>query len=103
MSQDTTVVESHDEGHPTAGLYFKIAMILSVVTAIEVGIFYLEWLGHWIIPVLFVLSAGKFALVAMYYMHLKFDHNLFSYMFVGGFVLATSVIFALMFLFQSLI
>ena len=78
-------------------------MILSVVTAIEVGIFYLEWLGHWIIPVLFVLSAGKFALVAMYYMHLKFDHKLFSYMFVGGFILATAVIFALMFLFQALI
>ena len=75
-------------------------MILSVGTAIEVGIFYLTWLGYWIIPVLFVLSAGKFALVAMYYMHLKFDHKLFSYMFVGGFVLATSVIFALIFLFQ---
>ena len=99
MSQEIHSTEGHT-GHPTAGLYFKIAMILSVVTAIEVGIFYLTWLGYWIIPVLFVLSAGKFALVAMYYMHLKFDHKLFSYMFVGGFVLATSVIFALIFLFQ---
>ena len=75
-------------------------MILSIVTAIEVGIFYLTWLSYWIIPVLFVLSAGKFTLVAMYYMHLKFDHKLFSLLFVGGFVLATSVIFALIFLFQ---
>ena len=99
MSQEIHSSEGHT-GHPTDGLYFKIAMILSVVTAIEVGIFYLTWLGYWIIPVLFVLSAGKFALVAMYYMHLKFDHKLFSYMFVGGFVLATSVIFALIFLFQ---
>ena len=101
MSQETTSSEAHT-GHPTAGLYFRIAMILSTVTAIEVGIFYLDWLGHWIIPVLFVLSAGKFALVAMYYMHLKFDHKIFSILFVGGFMLAATVIIALMVLFRSL-
>ena len=99
MSQEINPSEAHT-GHPTAGMYFRIAMILSVVTAIEVGIFYVTWLSYWIIPVLFVLSAGKFTLVAMYYMHLKFDHKLFSLLFVGGFVLATSVIFALIFLFQ---
>ena len=99
MSQEINPSEAHT-GHPTAGMYFKIAMILSVVTAIEVGIFYLTWLSYWIIPILFVLSAGKFTLVAMYYMHLKFDHKLFTLLFVGGFVLATSVIFALIFLFQ---
>tara|TARA_Y100000815_G_scaffold189349_1_gene172838 strand:- start:554 stop:862 length:309 start_codon:yes stop_codon:yes gene_type:complete len=101
MSQETTSSEVHT-GHPTSVLYFKIAMILSTVTAIEVGIFYLEWLGHWIIPVLFVLSAGKFALVAMYYMHLKFEHKIFSILFVGGFMLAATVIIALMVLFKSL-
>ena len=99
MSQEINPSEAHT-GHPTAGMYFKIAMILSVVTAIEVGIFYLTWLSYWIIPILFVLSAGKFTLVVMYYMHLKFDHKLFTLLFVGGFVLATSVIFALIFLFQ---
>ena len=99
MSQEINPSEAHT-GHPTAGLYFRIAMILSIVTAIEVGIFYLTWLSYWIIPILFVLSAGKFTLVAMYYMHLKFDHKLFSLLFVGGFVLATSVIFAILFLFQ---
>ena len=101
MNQETTSSEVHT-GHPTSGLYFKIAMILSTETAVEVGIFYLEWLGHWIIPVLFILSAGKFALVAMYYMHLKFEHKLFSIMFVGGFILAATVIIALMVLFKSL-
>tara|TARA_Y100001001_G_scaffold116471_1_gene114287 strand:+ start:530 stop:838 length:309 start_codon:yes stop_codon:yes gene_type:complete len=99
MSQEINPSEAHT-GHPTAGMYFRIAMILSIVTAIEVGIFYLTWLSYWIIPILFVLSAGKFTLVVMYYMHLKFDHKLFTLLFVGGFVLATSVIFALIFLFQ---
>ena len=46
MSQEMNPSEVHNE-HPTAGLYFRIAMILSVVTAIEVGIFYLTWLGYW--------------------------------------------------------
>ena len=99
MSQHTNTADAHS-GHPTAKQYFIIAMILSTITAIEVGVFYLEWLGHTIIPILFVLSAGKFALVAMYYMHLKFENKLFTYMFVGGFILATSVITSLLFLFR---
>ena len=57
MSQEINPSEAHT-GHPTAGMYFRIAMILSIVTAIEVGIFYLTWLSYWIIPILFVLSAG---------------------------------------------
>ena len=87
-------------GHPTPLTYFKIAMTLSVITAIEVGIFYLEGLGHWIIPILVILSGAKFALVVMFYMHLKYDHRLFSWMFVGGLLLAVAVVFALMGLFR---
>ncbi|MFL2804191.1 MAG: cytochrome C oxidase subunit IV family protein [Dehalococcoidia bacterium] len=93
MSQE----EAH---HPTAKQYFRIAMVLSVITAIEVGIFYLEFLGYWMIPILVVLSTGKFALVAMYYMHLRYEHRLFSYLFVTGVVLATVVISALVALFS---
>ena len=97
---------SQDEGHlqhtshPTPSTYFKVAIALSILTAIEVGIFYITALGKGIIPVLTVLSVGKFALVAMFYMHLKFDHKLFSTFFVTGLVLATIVVFALIGLFQ---
>jgi len=87
-------------GHPTPGTYFKVALILSVITAIEVGIFYITALGKGIIPVLAVLSIAKFALVAMFYMHLKFDHKLFTTLFVAGLALATTVVFALISLFQ---
>ena len=105
MSQDTdqAVHEGAQEevhtGHPTAMTYFKVAMALSVITAIEVGIFYLTWLGHGIIPILAVLSIAKFALVGMFYMHLKYDHQLFSSMFVAGLVTATGIVLALMGLF----
>jgi cytochrome c oxidase subunit 4 len=99
MSQQNIQVEAHG-AHPTPGTYFKVAVILSVITAIEVGIFYITSLGKWIIPILTVLSIAKFALVAMFYMHLKFDHKLFSTLFVTGLVLAVIVVFALISLFQ---
>jgi cytochrome c oxidase subunit 4 len=83
-------------GHPTPMTYFTVAMILSALTAIEVAVFYATWLGHGIIPVLVLLSGAKFALVVMFYMHLKYDARLFSGLFVGGLALAISVSFALM-------
>ena len=87
-------------GHPTPATYFKVAMILSILTAIEVGIFYITGLSYAIIPILAVLSIGKFALVVMYYMHLKFDSKIFSGMFFFGMFVATGVVFALMALFS---
>ena len=89
-----------DTGHPTAFTYFKVAMILSAITALEVGVFYLEGLGHGIIPILVVLSGAKFALVAMFYMHLRYDAKLFSGLFIGGLALAFGVGLSLLALFQ---
>jgi caa(3)-type oxidase subunit IV len=97
---DHAAPDSVHTGHPTPMTYFVVAMTLSAITAIEVGVFYLTWLGYWIIPVLVVLSGAKFALVVMFYMHLKYDARLFSGLFVGGLALAISVVFALMGLFR---
>ena len=91
---------SSDQAHPSAATYVIVAATLSIITAIEVGIFYLTWLGYGIIPILVILSGAKIALVAMFYMHLKYDARLFTTFFVGGFVLATLVIFALLVLFR---
>jgi len=91
---------SSDQAHPTPAMYVTIAATLSIITAIEVGIFYLTWLGYGIIPILVILSGAKFALVAMFYMHLKYDAKLFTTFFVGGLGLATLVIFALLVLFR---
>lgn len=87
-------------GHPTPGTYFKVAMTLVVLTILEVVLFLIEGLSYGIIPILAILSIGKFVLVAMYYMHLRFDHKLFYTMFVSGLVLAVGVVFALMGLFR---
>ena len=105
MSLENTQVEEHagndsvHTGHPTPATYFKVAMALSILTAIEVAIFYVTPLSFGIIPILAVLSIGKFALVVLYYMHLKFDSQIFTGMFFFGMMVATGVTFSLMALF----
>ncbi len=113
MSQEQHVIEEHSEdvhtGHPTPLTYFKVAITLSVLTALEFGLFYLEWLSYAIIPIMGFLSAAKFLLVAMFYMHLRYDKvgvsifgrdvPIFSLMFVAGLIVAAGVVFALMALF----
>lgn len=100
---DVTHAEtSHEDGHPSPLTYAKIAVLLAAITAIEVGIFYVEFLSAVIIPIFLILSGVKFAMVALFYMHLKFDHRLFSGFFVGGLLLAVSVFIALLTLFGAL-
>ncbi|MCH8826608.1 MAG: cytochrome C oxidase subunit IV family protein [Chloroflexi bacterium] len=102
MTQESQVIQqniAHSE-HPSPGTYFKVAITLAIITAVEIAVFYLEFLGHGIIPILALLSGAKFILVMMYYMHLKFDSRIFSVLFVAGLVLAASVLFALMALFR---
>lgn len=86
----------HDEelelhGHPGPKEYIRIAVILAVVTAVEVGIYYMGSLRPLIVPLLLSLSLLKFALVALYFMHLKFDSRIFRRLFLGGIILALAV------------
>ena len=94
------VVDSGHADHPSALTYFKVAIALCLLTALEVVVFLFEWLSYGIIPVLAILSVAKFYLVIMFYMHLKFDHKLFSTLFLTGLFLAIGVTFALMALFR---
>ena len=88
-----------EHAHPGAKEYLAIAVVLTVITAIEVAIFYIPQMKPVLVPSLLTLSALKFTLVAMFYMHLKFDHRLFSWLFVIPMPLAAVVILALMKLF----
>jgi cytochrome c oxidase subunit 4 len=94
---------AEEHGHPGASEYVKIAIILTVITAVEVGVYYVDALRPIIGPVLIVLSVAKFALVVMFYMHLKFDHPLFTWMFMFGMATATFTIIALIALFHGLL
>jgi len=58
-------------------------------TALEVTVYYVDSLRPILPPTLIALSAVKFALVVMFYMHLKFDHPIFTGLFLFG--LATAL------------
>ena len=92
--------EVHAHAHPTAKKYLGIAIILTIITVIEVAIFYIPAMHPFLPPVLLTLSALKFALVAMFYMHLKFDHRLYSWVFVVPMCFAAVIIIALLALFS---
>lgn len=91
----------HEQGrkHPSVDAYLAVAGVLTVITLVEVGVFYVPAFQPLLAPVLLVLSAVKFGLVVMFYMHLKADHRLFALLFSVPLLLAVGVAVALMFLF----
>jgi len=95
-------IEHGAHGHPGWKTYTLIAVILAILTAAEVAVFYIPALAAALVPILLVLSAGKFILVVMFYMHLKFDSRIFSGVFLAPFSLAMLVIIGLILLFKVL-
>ena len=76
--------------HPTPREYVRIAVVLAVATALEVGLFYFN-VGALTTAVLLGLMVIKFALVALMFMHLRFDTPFLSRVFLVGIVLAVSL------------
>ena len=95
--------QQRERAHPTPRKYLAVAAVLGLLTAVEVAIFYIEALENMIVPLFFVLSGVKFALVVMFYMHLKFDSRLFSAFFVGGLLLAAALLLSLLALFRTIL
>ena len=84
--------DTYGEGHhgATDRQYIVIAVVLAVITAMEVTISYVD-IGPIFLPALLILMAAKFLTVVSYFMHLKFDNKIFSFMFYLGLVLAVGV------------
>ena len=90
-------VTHDDHGHPGPRQYILIAVILAVITIVEVAIFYIPGIPRpAFIAGLLALSALKFVLVVMYYMHLKFDSRIitgvFGFALLIGLAIATAFI-----------
>lgn len=103
MADAVEQTPQHDEHeHPGYATYLVIALVLTVITALEVAIFYIPALSGVIVPLLLTLSAGKFVLVVMFYMHLKMDSRVFTGVFVAPMLLAVFVVAALIVLFNVL-
>lgn len=92
--------EEHD--HPGWKFYVMIGVILTVITAVEVAIYYIDAVQHIAWQLLVPLSTLKFVLVVLFYMHLKMDHRLFSFVFLAPMVLAVLVVISMVLLFTVL-
>lgn len=82
--------EEHAKPHPTDKQYVMIGLILGVLTLIEVGLYYVD-IGALNNTTLLVLAVIKFAMVAMFFMHLRFDRPILRRLFVTGLLLAIGV------------
>ena len=82
--------------HASAWTYIKVALVLTGVTMLEVGAIYIRQLTPIIVPLLLALSAAKFALVVLFYMHLRYDSRVLTLLFMGPLVLASGIAIALM-------
>lgn len=81
--------------------YIQVAMILSVVTGIEVVLVYLPLAKWFVVTTLVTLSAGKFMAVIFYFMHLRWDKVFCTILFFIGLILAGGTMWALIKLFAA--
>ena len=78
-------------GHPSVVRYVIVAIVLAIVTAIEVALYYTSLSGFALVAPLMILALVKFAMVAAFFMHLRFDGRLLRRLFVTGIILAIAV------------
>ena len=81
--------------HQKPAQYVQIALVLGVLTAIEVALYYTEdFVGVFTDPLLIILAVGKFVIVVGWFMHLRFENSLINKFFTGGMILAL-ILFAI--------
>ncbi len=101
MTDTHSTVEGHPEGaasahgaggHPSPKEYVRIGVVLAVITALEVATYYVQdQLKGALIPVLFAAAIVKFAIVVLWFMHLKFDSKTYARLFLMGLALAVTL------------
>ena len=91
MSQQVEPAEAQElHEHPTPRQYVWVAIILAIVTAAEVAIYYIGFFEEHsgaLIAFLIVFALLKFVMVAAWFMHLRFDSRVFRRFFVTGIIL----------------
>jgi len=103
MSATATVASAHDHGHEESKfwIYVQIALLLAVITGVEiVGVFipFPKWV---IVAGLVALSVVKFMFVIFYFMHLRWDKPFCTILFFIGLILAGGTMWALLHLFGA--
>jgi cytochrome c oxidase subunit 4 len=102
--QGSATAAPGEHHHPTWKEYKWVALILFIITVAEVAAYYIPAFvaSRAFVPSLIFMSVVKFAIVVMYYMHLKYDAKLFRALFVGPLAIAVITVIALLFLFGQI-
>ena len=85
-SEELPMLPGEVRPHPSPFQYVTIAVVLCVITALEVGIYYLEGdipKGLYV-AVLLSMALTKFVTVVAWYMHLRTDRLIFRRFFIVG-------------------
>ncbi len=87
--------EHHDHG-PSDKQYFTIFWVLVAITALEVSTYFWDDVFNAdtkviAVPALIIMMVVKFFLVALFFMHLKFDRPILRRIFWSGLILAIAV------------
>ena len=105
MADHAMHLSKEDEGqeHLTQSAYVKIAIILAIITTIEVAIYYVDWFHRTktLVPLLIIFSLIKFVTVISYFMHLKVDDRRYRYIFICGLLVAFAIVSALVVLMNT--
>jgi cytochrome c oxidase subunit IV len=103
VAGDQYPVVAEEHSHPGPRQYVLIAVVLVILTAVEVATSYLEGdvNSNLLLVALGIMAAVKFFLVAAWYMHMKQDSSVFRRLFLSGLILASIVYGILMLFFSS--
>ena len=96
---------AHDTGHQLEQnkfwIFVQIAMLLAVITGLELVTVYLPFMKWLLVSALVILSTVKFMFVIFYFMHLRWDKAFCTILFFIGLILAGGTMWALLKLFGA--
>jgi cytochrome c oxidase subunit 4 len=91
----------HEQEQSKFWIFVQLAMLLAVITGLELVTVYLPFMKWILVTVLVVLSTVKFMFVIFYFMHLRWDKAFCTILFFIGLVLASGTMWALLKLFSA--
>lgn len=97
MSNTASVAST--EAHAHEGkfhLFVQLAMVLAVITGLELLVIYMPLANWLIITLLMSMSAVKFVAVIWIFMHLKWDKRFLTLLFFIGMVVGGGTLWALL-------
>jgi cytochrome c oxidase subunit 4 len=102
LADTATAENEHAVSHPTPKTYWLIALVLAVITAVEIAIPYIDALDPIKVPALLILGAMKFLIVVAFFMHLRYERNLYRSLFFIGVIGAILLFIVVLLTFRAL-